>query len=168
VLRRVAEHAVAEVAGDRGVDDIAELADVAGDAQLDPVLAQTGGQLGEHLCRGDVDERTGLRVEDDEAGLRCAQPFDLLSDVVAVGEEEPGLARMTTLCWSGWSPSWRSTSSHAFPDLTSLATCGRDTRYSSGSIDAAMPMNSPGRVSKTSTPSIAAIAAEKSARAAKL
>jgi hypothetical protein len=167
VLRRVAEHAVAEVAGDRGVDDIAELADVAGDAQLDPVLAQTGGQLGEHLCRGDVDERTGSasRTTRRVSGVHNRSICSLTSSLLA--KKSPALTRMTTLCWSGWSPSWRSTSSHAFPDLTSLATCGRDTRYSS-SIDAAMPMNRPGSVSKTNTPSIAAIAAEKSARAAKL
>ena len=48
----------------------------------------------------------------------------------------------------------------------STATFGCDARYSSSTSEMAMPMNSPGSVSKIRTPSIAATAAMKSARAA--
>ena len=44
---------------------------------------------------------------------------------------------------------------------------GRESRYSNSNIDTPMPITNPGRVSKISTPSIAAIAAAKSALAAK-
>ena len=50
--------------------------------------------------------------------------------------------------------------------LPSVAVYGREARYTSSSSDMAIPMNRPGSVSKTVTPSSAATAAMKSGRAA--
>ncbi len=89
---------------------------------------------------------------------RRPQRLDPLPDMVAVGEEQaripPG---PPDLVGSASRSSCRSTSSQAPSRLASPATCGRETRYSSSNIDTPMPITRPGRVSKISTPSIAAI-----------
>ena len=78
------------VIGISGGEDIAELADVARDPEISPASSQCATRVGQHPHRADVDERGGLRVEDDEVDVRTAVDY-LVADVVGVGEEQAGL-----------------------------------------------------------------------------
>ena len=94
-----------------------------------PSRRSVARQLGQHLGRGDVDERAGLGVEHDDRGsAACAARSMLLPDVVAVGEEQPGLHPDHQHCvGSAARSACRSTSTQAPPAaLASPATCGRD------------------------------------------
>ena len=89
---------------------------------------------------------------------------------VGVGEEQPGLDAQHRNAGDGavlgMTVAVGVLGDAAVSTRPSSATCGFDDRYSSSSSDTMMPMTSPGSVSNSSTPSIAATAAMKSGRAA--
>ena len=72
--------------------DVADLADVAGDHQLDPGPPQVTGQQDEHAGGADVDVGGGLGVEHDRSGPRLGGVGpDGVADGVGVGEEQAAL-----------------------------------------------------------------------------
>jgi hypothetical protein len=72
--------------------DVADLADVAGDHQLHPRPAQVGGEPDQHAGGADVDVGGRLGVQDDRPGPRLGGVGqDGGPDGVGVGEEQPAL-----------------------------------------------------------------------------
>ena len=123
-------------------------------------------------ARGDVDERRSSPRRARPPGWSAARASDASPDVVGVGEEEPRLhphderprGRPAVGVRGRRRPRSRPGRRCAGTRRPrSAATSGR----AAASIETAMPMTRPGSVSKTSTPSIAATAAAKSARAAR-
>ena len=152
--------------------DVAHLPDVARDEQADARRAEILPQADEHLRRGDVDERDRLERRGRRRGRRRRPGGGrAAADVLGVGEDEadPRAAgpRRPPRGRCRDAGGGRSTGRPAPGTRPSSATFGRETRKRSSSIETPIPMNSPGSVSNTSTPSIAAMAAMKSARAAR-
>ena len=72
--------------------EVADLTDVAGEDEGDPVPLEVVCELDEHARRGHVDVRHALRVEYDRPGaFSRGLTADAVANRLGIGEEEPAL-----------------------------------------------------------------------------